>query len=172
MCPCSISSSSSSSSSSRSRIISSTCAPCCPCEHAVGLPAGAQGGQQQETAAAAHAPVAVHASIAVMLGSADGGHRATAAALAPMAAHASTTALQQQRSQHQRYGASISPVLFSLPQLPAPLNGIKLREEADDAYRIFTQAAASTIKAKSGPWTSIASAVDLRSKLSPTLLGA
>eukprot|EP00983_Pelagomonas_calceolata_P059768 1146073-Pelagomonas_calceolata.AAC.1 len=65
---------------------------------------------------------------------------------------------QQQRSQHhetfmqataalaERSGASMSPVLSSLPQLPAPLFGTELCEEADDAYCILTTAAASTSK--------------------------
>eukprot|EP00967_Tisochrysis_lutea_P152825 scaffold300308_cov15-Tisochrysis_lutea.AAC.1 len=60
----------------------------------------------------------------------------------------------------------MSPVLSSLPQLPALLNGTKLREEAGDAYCILTQAAASTSKFTSEVWTSITSAVDLRSMLS------
>eukprot|EP00983_Pelagomonas_calceolata_P011172 359881-Pelagomonas_calceolata.AAC.1 len=55
------------------------------------------------------------------------------------------------------YGASMSPVLSSLPQLPAPLNGTELREEADDAYRILITAAASTSKSTSELWISIAS---------------
>eukprot|EP00983_Pelagomonas_calceolata_P121647 1160819-Pelagomonas_calceolata.AAC.5 len=43
----------------------------------------------------------------------------------------------------------MSLVLSSLPQLPAPLNATKLHEEADDAYCILTQTAASTSKSTS-----------------------
>ena len=68
------------------------------------LPAGTEGGQQQETAAAP-TPMATHASTAALPAGAEGGQqRETAAAPAPMAAHASTEGGQQEKGEAQGKG--------------------------------------------------------------------
>jgi len=73
--------------------------------------------------------------------------------------------MQAVASLASRYGTSLQPVLSTL-DLPAPLDGTKLQEQADDAYRLLTQANALKTKTTAEFWHSVRSNVDLRHKLS------